>query len=212
MEALGFGVVGYGCATCIGNSGPLPSGLDRAAGEGQSVVAAVLSGNRNFEARIHPAVRANYLASPPLVVAYALAGTVDIDLTTEPLGTRPDGRPRLTERSLPRSDVWLRWSLRPPPELFRRSTAAVEESEAAPMAALARASMPGRRLTTSRSRLPRGVRPRTPTPADIRGARILALLVIRDHRHISPAGAIARNEPGGAVSHRAGSQPRGLQH
>ena len=87
LEALGFHTVGYGCTTCIGNSGPLPEHITEAVQEGDLVAAAVLSGNRNFEGRINPLVKANYLASPPLVVAYALAGTVDIDLTNEPLAT-----------------------------------------------------------------------------------------------------------------------------
>jgi aconitate hydratase len=93
LEAIGFGVVGYGCTTCIGNSGPLPQQVARAIGEGKLVASAVLSGNRNFEGRINPLTRANYLASPPLVVAYALAGTTDIDLTTEPIGADQEGKP-----------------------------------------------------------------------------------------------------------------------
>ena len=93
LEQVGFHVVGYGCTTCIGNSGPLPDHIGNAIKEGDLVVASVLSGNRNFEARVHQDVKANYLASPPLVVAYALAGTVDIDLATEPLGTGSDGKP-----------------------------------------------------------------------------------------------------------------------
>src|SRR5215831_1422059 len=93
LEALGFSLVGYGCTTCIGNSGPLPEIVGKAVTENQLVAAAVLSGNRNFEGRIHPQVKANYLASPPLVVAYALAGTVEIDLTSEPLGHDRSGLP-----------------------------------------------------------------------------------------------------------------------
>jgi aconitate hydratase len=93
LEALRFHLVGYGCTTCIGNSGPLSEPVAQAVQEKDLVVAAVLSGNRNFEGRIHPQVRASFLASPPLVVAYALAGTVDIDLTTEALGTDPQGHP-----------------------------------------------------------------------------------------------------------------------
>ncbi|RMH01143.1 MAG: aconitate hydratase AcnA [Chloroflexi bacterium] len=93
LEQLGFHVVGYGCTTCIGNSGPLPEAVSKAIGEGDLVVASVLSGNRNFEGRVHPLTKANYLASPPLVVAYALAGTVDIDLMNEPLGIGKDGQP-----------------------------------------------------------------------------------------------------------------------
>jgi aconitate hydratase len=93
LEALGFHTVGYGCTTCIGNSGPLPEAVSRAIREGDLVACAVLSGNRNFEARIHPEIKANYLASPPLVVAYALAGRMDFDITTEPIGHGSDGEP-----------------------------------------------------------------------------------------------------------------------
>ncbi len=89
---MGFNTVGYGCTTCIGNSGPLPDNVAKAVTEGDLVAAAVLSGNRNFEGRINPLVKANYLASPPLVVAYALAGTTDIDLVNEPLGNGRDGK------------------------------------------------------------------------------------------------------------------------
>src|SRR5204862_4114066 len=91
LEKLGFGLVGYGCTTCIGNSGPLPDEVADAVSDRDLVVVAVLSGNRNFEGRIHPQVRASYLASPPLCVAFALAGRVDIDLTTEPLGQGEEG-------------------------------------------------------------------------------------------------------------------------
>ena len=97
LDALGFQTVGYGCTTCIGNSGPLPEEISEAVTDGELVVCSVLSGNRNFEARIHPEVKANYLASPPLVVAYALAGRMDVDLLNEPLGQDRDG-----------NDVYLR--------------------------------------------------------------------------------------------------------
>ncbi|MFL5326553.1 MAG: aconitate hydratase AcnA, partial [Microvirga sp.] len=93
LDALGFNLVGFGCTTCIGNSGPLPAPISKAINDNDIVAAAVLSGNRNFEGRVHPQVRASYLASPPLCVAYALAGTVAIDLSTEPLGTATDGKP-----------------------------------------------------------------------------------------------------------------------
>src|SRR5256886_17210546 len=93
LEQLRFHLVGYGCTTCIGNSGPLPDPVSAAVAEGELVVCAVLSGNRNFEGRIQQEVRANYLASPPLVVAYALAGRIDLDLQKEPLGTGEDGKP-----------------------------------------------------------------------------------------------------------------------
>jgi len=100
LEALGFHTVGYGCTTCIGNSGPLPAPVSKAIADGELVACAVLSGNRNFEARVHPEVKANYLASPPLVVAYALTGRMDVDLATEPLGHDPAGEPVYL------SDVW----------------------------------------------------------------------------------------------------------
>jgi aconitate hydratase len=93
LDALGFNLVGFGCTTCIGNSGPLPENISAAINQGDLIAAAVLSGNRNFEGRVNPDVKANYLASPPLVVAYALAGSLQIDLTTEPLGTGSDGQP-----------------------------------------------------------------------------------------------------------------------
>ncbi|MCW5723304.1 MAG: aconitate hydratase AcnA, partial [Devosia sp.] len=93
LDALGFNLVGYGCTTCIGNSGPLPQAISDTINENKLVAASVLSGNRNFEGRVNPDVRANYLASPPLVVAYALLGTLNIDITTEPLGTSKDGQP-----------------------------------------------------------------------------------------------------------------------
>ena len=100
LEALGFHTVGYGCTTCIGNSGPLPEAVSKAIADGDLVACAVLSGNRNFEARVHPEVKANYLASPPLVVAYALAGRMDLDLATEPLGHDANGEPVFL------SDIW----------------------------------------------------------------------------------------------------------
>src|SRR5437899_9559101 len=93
LEMLRFNLVGYGCTTCIGNSGPLPPAVSKAVEENHLVVAAVLSGNRNFEGRIQSEVRANYLASPPLVVAYALAGRMDIDLQKDPIGAGKDGKP-----------------------------------------------------------------------------------------------------------------------
>src|SRR3989442_177633 len=107
LETLGFYLVGYGCTTCIGNTGPLPEPIATGIQEGDLVVAAVLSGNRNFEGRIHPQVRANYLASPPLVVAYALAGRMDMDITSEPLGEDAKGAPVYLK------DIW------PSPEEIR---------------------------------------------------------------------------------------------
>jgi aconitate hydratase len=116
LEALGFHTVGYGCTTCIGNSGPLPAEVSAAVAEGGLVACAVLSGNRNFEARIHPEVKANYLASPPLVVAYAIAGRMDVDLATEPIGTGADGE-----------DVYLADIWPSPAEISETIAAAVGE-------------------------------------------------------------------------------------
>jgi aconitate hydratase len=93
LEKLGFNLVGYGCTTCIGNSGPLDEPISKAVNDNDLAVVSVLSGNRNFEGRIHPDTKLNYLASPPLVVAYALAGSLDVDITTQPLGTGSDGQP-----------------------------------------------------------------------------------------------------------------------
>ena len=93
LDKLRFNIVGFGCTTCIGNSGPLPENVSKAIETGNIVAAAVLSGNRNFEGRVNPLTKANYLASPPLVVAYALAGTVDIDMLNEPLGKDTKGKP-----------------------------------------------------------------------------------------------------------------------
>ena len=100
MDQLGFTTAGYGCMTCIGNSGEIPDSVQNAIVEGDLVAAAVLSGNRNFEGRVHPHTRANYLASPPLVVAYALAGTVDFDFETQPLGNDKQGKPVFLK------DIW----------------------------------------------------------------------------------------------------------
>ncbi|MGH9433817.1 MAG: aconitate hydratase AcnA, partial [Terriglobia bacterium] len=121
LEKLGFDIVGYGCTTCIGNSGPLPEAVGKAVTENQLVAAAVLSGNRNFEGRIHPLVKANYLASPPLVVAYALAGTVDKDLATEPLGNDSTGKPVFLREIWPGQDE-IRETMRRSvsPEMFKK--------------------------------------------------------------------------------------------
>ena len=130
LETLGFALAGYGCTTCIGNSGPLDEPIAAAIEANDLVVAAVLSGNRNFEGRIHPLARASYLASPPLVVAFALAGRVDIDLTTEPLGTGSDGAPVFLADLWPRPDE-IRAVIGDSidPELFRRTYAVVFEGD-----------------------------------------------------------------------------------
>ena len=120
LNALGFNVVGYGCTTCIGNSGPLPEEIDSAIDEAGLIVGSVISGNRNFEGRVHGKVKASYLASPPLVVAYALAGNLEVDLATEPVGFSTDGKPVML------ADIWpgeeqLREAMNViTPEMFRQ--------------------------------------------------------------------------------------------
>lgn len=130
MDKLGFNLVGYGCTTCIGNSGPLPEAVETAVKDGELIVAGVLSGNRNFEGRIHPYVKANYLASPPLVVAYALAGTVDIDLANEPIGKDKEGNDVYLKDIWPTSDEiaeHLDSAIRP--ELFNKQYGDIFKSE-----------------------------------------------------------------------------------
>jgi aconitate hydratase len=220
LEALGFATVGYGCATCIGNSGPLADELSRAVKEDRLVVAAVLSGNRNFEARIHPLVRANYLASPPLVVAFALAGTVDIDLEKDPLGIRGDGRPVYLADLWPSAEEVAGLAgaaLRP--DLFRAEYGeAVKGTEAwrslqVPAGALYQWDKDSTYIqeppffdgvTRKPGEAPdAGKNSEAPEPGDVApgglaGARILAILgdsVTTDH--ISPAGSIGTDTPAG---------------
>ncbi len=202
LEALGFHVVGYGCTTCIGNSGPLAEPVTKAVTEGKLVAAAVLSGNRNFEGRISPHVKANYLASPPLVVAYALAGRADLDLTTEPIGTDKNGSPVFL------SDIWP----------SQKEVADLESTISGEMFAATYGNVFEGNPTWNAVRVGggelyefreestyiqeppffQGLR-QVPAPlADIRGAQILAILgdsVTTDH--IAPAGDIAENSPAG---------------
>ena len=132
LDALGFNLVGYGCTTCIGNSGPLPEPIAQAIDQGDLVVAAVLSGNRNFEGRIHPQTRANYLASPPLVVAYALAGSMTVDLLNEPLGSGEEGQPVFLRDIWPTNkDIQATMSAVLTPEMFRRRYADVFRGDSA---------------------------------------------------------------------------------
>jgi aconitate hydratase len=201
LEAIGFHLVGYGCTTCIGNSGPLPEPVVNAIQEGDLVAAAVLSGNRNFEGRIHPNVRANYLASPPLVVAYALAGSMDTDLYNEPLGNDSDGKPVYLR------DIWptpqevqetMRKSVRS--EMFRKEYGQVTEGDEqwknmpVPQGELFQWDL---QSTYVREAPYFDGMSRTPAELkEIKGARVLALLgdsVTTDH--ISPAGSIERNGP-----------------
>ncbi|MBI4461777.1 MAG: aconitate hydratase AcnA, partial [Acidobacteria bacterium] len=203
LGRLGFHLVGYGCTTCIGNSGPLPEAVAKAVTENQLVAAAVLSGNRNFEGRIHPLVKANYLASPPLVVAYALAGTVDIDLQQEPLGQDPKGEPVYLRDLWPsHREILDAVSRAVRPEMFEKTYANVWDGNPTWNAI----PVTGGRLYEWRSDSTYIQEPPyfagfdlTPSPiGDIRGARALALLgdsVTTDH--ISPAGDIPAESPAG---------------
>ncbi len=213
LDAIGFQTVGYGCTTCIGNSGPLPEAVLKAVQEGDLIVSGVLSGNRNFEGRINPHVKANYLASPPLVVAYALAGTTDIDLTTEPVGKTTSGETVML------ADIWPtheevksvvdRCVL---PEMFQNQYSDVWQKNPKWNAI----EVTGGELYDWNDQstyiqeppfligLKREVDPITP----ISGARCLALLgdsTTTDH--ISPAGAIAGDSPAGKFLQDAGVEP-----
>ena len=214
LDQLGFEVVGFGCTTCIGNSGPLPDEVAAAVQEGDLTVAAVLSGNRNFEGRIHPLVKANYLASPPLVVAYALAGTVDIDLTHDPLGHDRDGRPVYLRDLWPTSaEIQALVDEAIGPEMFRHEygqvfTANAEWNDISSPAADRYQWDPDstyiRRPPFFDGWVP-GEHPLHP----IENARVLAVLgdsVTTDH--ISPAGSIARNSPAARYLMEHGVEPR----
>jgi aconitate hydratase len=203
LDALGFNLVGYGCTTCIGNSGPLPEPIAEAIDRAKLVVAAVLSGNRNFEGRVHAQVKANYLASPPLVVAYALAGSMRRDITSEPLGTGKDGAPVFLRDIWPSPaevDAAVRSAVTS--DLFRKSYAEVFVGDEhweriGPKEAGLTYAWDDRSTYVRRPPYFDGMsREPKATLDDIVGARILALLgdsITTDH--ISPAGNIARNSP-----------------
>ncbi len=213
LEALGFALAGYGCTTCIGNSGPLDEPIARAIEENDLVVAAVLSGNRNFEGRIHPLARASYLASPPLVVAFALAGRVDIDLLAEPLGVGSDGRPVFLADVWPDPDEIRRVIAESiDPELFRRTYATVFEGDerwrALPIPSGDRYEWDQASTYIAHPPFFAGLTIEPPRVADIEGARVLALLgdsVTTDH--ISPAGSIAPASPAGGWLQEHGVAP-----
>ncbi len=214
LEELRFNLVGYGCTTCIGNSGPLPEPVAEAVSKHGLVVASILSGNRNYEARIHTLVRANYLASPMLVVAFALAGRIDIDVYNEPLGRARDGRPVFL------ADIWpspeevrdtIATSLRP--EMYRERYRSVfdgdEHWRALPLPD--EGDLYAWDPESTYIRNPpffQGMGDEPPPLDDVRGARVLALLgqtVTTDH--ISPAGAIPRDEPAGRYLQDHGVAP-----
>ena len=202
LEALGFHVVGYGCTTCIGNSGPLPAAVSKAIGEGSLVAAAVLSGNRNFEGRVNPDVKANYLASPPLVVAYALAGTTDLDLATEPIGTAVDGAPVKLADIWPTQAEVAELEAKITAEMFGRTYGDVFNGNPAWNAIpVPEGALFDFREASTYIQEPPFFQGLTLDPApveDVVGARVLAVLgdsVTTDH--ISPAGDIAEASPAG---------------
>jgi aconitate hydratase len=213
LEALGFALAGYGCTTCIGNSGPLDEAVATAVETHDLVVAAVLSGNRNFEGRIHPSVRASYLASPPLVVAFALAGRVDIDLTREPLGIDGHGAPVFLADIWPSADE-IRAVIADSidPELFRRTYAVVFEGDerwrALSIPEGDRYAWDPASTYVARPPFLEGLTA-VPAPlADIVDARALVVLgdsVTTDH--ISPAGSISPRSPAGAWLQARGVGP-----
>jgi len=202
LDALGFSVVGYGCTTCIGNSGPLDPAIAAAVDEADLVVCSVLSGNRNFEGRIHQMVKANYLASPPLVVAYALAGTLDIDFESEPIGHNPSGEPVMLADIWP-SDEEIRTTMSAAinPQMFKdRYSDILEEPRWDAIASEASALYPWAEDSTY-IRLPSFLEDieATPSPIEaIEGARVLVKFgdsVTTDH--ISPAGAFPHHGEAG---------------
>ncbi len=214
LEQLGFHTVGYGCTTCIGNSGPLPEPVAAAVREGDLVAAAVLSGNRNFEGRVNPLVKANYLASPPLVVAYALAGTTDIDLTSEPLGTDRDGEDVFLKDIWPtQEEINEAISGSIDPEMFKsRYGRAFDCNETWNKIAITEGDLYAWDDASTYIQEPPFLVDITPEPAPVKSiaaARVLALLgdsVTTDH--ISPAGVIAQDSPAGRYLIERGVEPR----
>ena len=213
LEQLRFHLVGYGCTTCIGNSGPLPEAVSTAVTEGELVVCSVLSGNRNFEGRIQQEVRANYLASPPLVVAYALAGRIDIEFHTQPLGTGKDGKPVFLRDIWPSTkevDEVIRTSIKS--AMFQKSYAQVFEGDerwqGLPVPEGDRFAWEPSSTYIRRAPYFDDMPAQPKAIADIRGARVLCLLgdsITTDH--ISPAGSIRKTSPAGEFLVSHGVQP-----
>jgi aconitate hydratase len=214
LEKLKFNLVGYGCTTCIGNSGPLPPPISKAIHASELVAAAVLSGNRNFEGRVSPDVRANYLASPPLVVAFALAGRVDIDVYHEPLGTGSDGKPVYLREIWPtQNEVRETIQSAVRSEMFRERYGNVYEGDERwrKLAVPQGDTYTWDEQSTYVKQPPYFLgMPAVPEAvADLRGARVLALLgdsITTDH--ISPAGSIATDSPAGLYLQEHGVETR----
>ena len=203
LQKLGFHVVGYGCTTCIGNSGPLPESVSNAINEGNLVAAAVLSGNRNFEGRVNPHTRANYLASPALVVAYAIAGTVEIDFETEPIGLDPDGKPVFFREIWPTQEEierTIEQSVQPEmfTKLYSSAFTSNETWNAIPITPGELYKWDEKSTYIQRPPFLEGITNKEGSIAPIHAARVLAVLgdsVTTDH--ISPAGSIAKDGPAG---------------
>ncbi len=214
LEQLKFDVVGYGCTTCIGNSGPLPEQISKAVEENDLVVAAVLSGNRNFEGRINPDVRANYLASPPLVVAYALAGTVDIDLANDPVGHDESGEPVYLKDIWPsQEEVAKEIEGALDPEIYKRQYANIytgnEQWNAVNVPSGDLYEWDPDSTYIQEPTFFKGLSPEAEDLTDIEGARVLVKVgdsVTTDH--ISPAGAIPSKSPAGQYLISKGVDPR----
>ncbi len=214
LEGLGFHLVGYGCTTCIGNSGPLSEHIVAAIREGDLAVASVLSGNRNFEGRVNPHVRANYLASPPLVIAYALAGNLNIDLTSDPLGIDPNGEYVFLQDIWPSQDeIQAAVAQHVLAEQFQRNYADVfqgsHEWNALEVPPGKLFHWDERSTYIKQPPFFRDITPEPPPLQAIREARVLALLgdsVTTDH--ISPAGAIAEDSPAGRYLKEQGVAPK----
>jgi len=214
LESLRFSLVGYGCTTCIGNSGPLPETVAERIDSEDLTVAAVLSGNRNFEGRIHPQVRAAYLASPPLVVAYALAGRLDVDLTTDPLGTDREGKPVFLHELWPGTDEVSETVLKAiGSDLYTREYSRIfagdEHWQQLPSPTGGLFDWDAESTYVREPPYFVGMSPEPQPPADIIDARVLALLgdsITTDH--ISPAGSIAGSSPAAALLREHGVEPR----
>jgi aconitate hydratase len=213
LEAVGFYVVGYGCTTCIGNSGPLRPEISEGVRSGDVVATSVLSGNRNFEGRVHAEVKMNFLASPPLVVAYALAGTMDIDMNNEPIATGSDGKPVYLKDIWPSAhEVAATVGAAVDSAMFKKSYASVFTGDEQWQAIdVPKDEVYRWEPTSTYVRNPPYFQGMTMTPgsvADIRGARALAVLgdsVTTDH--ISPAGNIAKSSPAAKYLMAQGVQP-----
>lgn len=214
LEKLGFYLTGYGCTVCIGNSGPLPEPVAKAVVEGNLVAAAVISGNRNFEGRVHPQVKANFLASPPLVVAYALAGTTDIDLDAEPLGKDQSGRTVFLRDIWPsQEEIGAAMSRAIDPKMFVKNYANVfngnQTWNAVPVSDSELFPWDPNSTYIQQPPFFADLKPAPEPTHDIHGARALGLFgnsITTDH--ISPAGGIAKDSPAAKYLNERGVQPK----